>query len=480
MVGCFVVGLAWVVSAEDITVTTYYPSPRGVYEELRTTGNVGVGTTAAPTARLHVIQPGAPASFRVDDQAGDITPFIVDANGDVGIGVQPPSGPLAQLHVVQDGVAERLRVEGVGGDGFVISAAGSVGIAQTTPQVALHITDIDNDGLPPPNVRDIADLRIENLFGADTVLDIDVDTSSVWLDVDDDPDPALNTAELMLGLNQQPMINLDNNGNVGIGTVSPNAQLSVGASGLANWAVWGEGTNGGIYGKGALQGVDGESTSALGGSGVRGRSNNTTGQGVLGEGNGGSAGVIGKATGGGMGVRGESDTGWAGWFQGPVNMTGQLTLGGGIAGGGTVNGNFRVNGNLSVGGNVTGDVAEWMECVACQPSDVVVIDPAYNRRLIPSSKAYDQTVAGVISASPSLKIGQPPSESAQPLALAGLVHVKVTTENGPIKRGDLLVTSSKSGYAMRADGDSVRPGMLLGKALEALEEGDGAILILVE
>ena len=50
--------------AEDITVTTYYPSPRGVYGELRTTGNVGVGTgTTMPlTARLHVVQDGATAA----------------------------------------------------------------------------------------------------------------------------------------------------------------------------------------------------------------------------------------------------------------------------------------------------------------------------------------------------------------------------------------------------------------------------------
>jgi len=30
--------------AEELTLTTYYPSPRGVYQELRTTGNVQVGT----------------------------------------------------------------------------------------------------------------------------------------------------------------------------------------------------------------------------------------------------------------------------------------------------------------------------------------------------------------------------------------------------------------------------------------------------
>ena len=49
-------------SADDVTISTYYPSPRGVYEELRSTGNawlatqagrVGIGTDA-PTERLEV------------------------------------------------------------------------------------------------------------------------------------------------------------------------------------------------------------------------------------------------------------------------------------------------------------------------------------------------------------------------------------------------------------------------------------------
>ena len=35
------------------------------------------------------------------------------------------------------------------------------------------------------------------------------------------------------------------------------------------------------------------------------------------------------------------------------------------------------------------------------------------------------------------------------VALAGRVPVKVTDENGPIQKGDLLTTSGKPGYAMR-------------------------------
>ena len=87
---------ALTVRAEDITLTTYYPSPRGVYEELRTTGDVGVGNiNTAPAARLHVVQDGASAAFRVDDVGGgDPTPFVVNTSGDVGIGTATPQAPL--------------------------------------------------------------------------------------------------------------------------------------------------------------------------------------------------------------------------------------------------------------------------------------------------------------------------------------------------------------------------------------------------
>ena len=36
-------GLTATALAEEITLTTYYPSPRGVYKELRVMGNADVG-----------------------------------------------------------------------------------------------------------------------------------------------------------------------------------------------------------------------------------------------------------------------------------------------------------------------------------------------------------------------------------------------------------------------------------------------------
>jgi len=65
------------------------------------------------------------------------------------------------------------------------------------------------------------------------------------------------------------------------------------------------------------------------------------------------------------------------------------------------------------------------------------------------------------------------------VALAGRVPVKATTENGPIRIGDFLTTSSKPGYAMRCGELSKCTGAILGKALEPLEEGRGTIMVQV-
>jgi len=72
-----------------------------------------------------------------------------------------------------------------------------------------------------------------------------------------------------------------------------------------------------------------------------------------------------------------------------------------------------------------------------------------------------------------------------PMAIVGIVPTKVTTENGPIQVGDLLTTSSTPGHAMKASPLSIGAGQLyatgtiVGKALESLKEGSGVIKILV-
>ena len=66
-----------------------------------------------------------------------------------------------------------------------------------------------------------------------------------------------------------------------------------------------------------------------------------------------------------------------------------------------------------------------------------------------------------------------------PLAVVGIVPCRVTTENGPIIAGDLLVTSSTPGHAMKGTDRARMLGAVVGKALEPLREGTGEIQVLV-
>ena len=63
--------------------------------------------------------------------------------------------------------------------------------------------------------------------------------------------------------------------------------------------------------------------------------------------------------------------------------------------------------------------------------------------------------------------------------MVGIVSCKVSAENGPIEVGDLLVTSSTPGYAMKGTDRSKMLGAVVGKALEPLREGKGVVQVLV-
>lgn len=118
---------------------------------------------------------------------------------------------------------------------------------------------------------------------------------------------------------------------------------------------------------------------------------------------------------------------------------------------------------------------------AYEPGDVLVASAAGKGAAALSSIAYSRAVIGVYAASPAVVGGQPvPKDqpgNGVPVTILGMVLCKVSAENGPIRPGDLLVTSATPGHAMRAD--QAPPGTVLGKALESLDSGAGQILVLV-
>jgi hypothetical protein len=119
-----------------------------------------------------------------------------------------------------------------------------------------------------------------------------------------------------------------------------------------------------------------------------------------------------------------------------------------------------------------------------EPGSVMVIDAERAGELALSRAAYDTRVAGIVSGAggiePGLRMGQEGVASGDTLvALTGRVYVKASAENGAIRPGDRLTTSSTPGHAMRVADESRAPGAVIGKAMGALESGTGLVLVLV-
>ena len=168
-----------------------------------------------------------------------------------------------------------------------------------------------------------------------------------------------------------------------------------------------------------------------------------------------------------------------------------IVRGNGNVGIGTTSPNNRlhVNGSITVeNGNINAkyqDLAEWVESSQeLAAGTVVVLDENRNNQVIASTQSYDSRVAGVISLQPGIALGEH-GEGRVLVATTGRVKVKVDASNGPIKIGDLLVTSDKEGLAMKSVPVEIggvrihRPGTLIGKALEPLANGTGEILVLL-
>ena len=78
-----------------------------------------------------------------------------------------------------------------------------------------------------------------------------------------------------------------------------------------------------------------------------------------------------------------------------------------------------------------------------------------------STSANDHKVIGVVSENPALMMNS--DHEGQFIALLGRVPCKVV---GKVGAGDLLVTSSTPGHACACDPDVLKPGIVIGKALE--------------
>jgi hypothetical protein len=117
-----------------------------------------------------------------------------------------------------------------------------------------------------------------------------------------------------------------------------------------------------------------------------------------------------------------------------------------------------------------------------EPGDVLVIGDGAEGEVQKSAEPYSTMVAGIFATKPGV-IGRRQSllkeDEEIPMAMIGIVPTKVTAENGPIHRGDLLVTSSTIGHAMKGTDREKMLGAVIGKAMESIDSGTGLIEVLV-
>ena len=135
-----------------------------------------------------------------------------------------------------------------------------------------------------------------------------------------------------------------------------------------------------------------------------------------------------------------------------------------------------------------GDLAEPFEIAGAEnvePGMMVAIDPAHPGQLRIAGKAYDRTAAGCVSGAnglnPGLTMQQEGSvaDGAFPVALSGRVYCWADASYGAIQPGDLLTTSDTPGHVMIVTDYSKAQGAIIGKAMSALTEGKGLVLVLV-
>jgi len=125
-----------------------------------------------------------------------------------------------------------------------------------------------------------------------------------------------------------------------------------------------------------------------------------------------------------------------------------------------------------------------------EAGDVIALDPASDSQDIIKAKTGD-ILLGVISSNPgvllrgnTVRVGTADSNESitedynngfRPVALAGRVPVKISFENGDIKKGDYLTSSSIPGKAAKA----IKQGRVIGIALESAAQDSNKTQVMV-
>jgi hypothetical protein len=159
---------------------------------------------------------------------------------------------------------------------------------------------------------------------------------------------------------------------------------------------------------------------------------------------------------------------------------------------------ITIDGDLSGDGRITtqelqitggSDLSEQFDIQtldqAVTPGSIVCIDPSNPGQLAVSARAYDRTVAGVVSGAGGVKPGMLMGQigtiatGRHPVALTGRVYCLADASQGEIRPGDLITTSDLPGHGMKVTDHARAQGAIIGKAMTGLKDGKGLVLVLV-
>jgi hypothetical protein len=378
--------------ANKLTVHT----PTLEYGIEHTDGDIRLGTfVGRATGYLGTLSNHKLTFFANDNGLENMTMTLIPG-GNVGIGT---SGPLTPLEVI--GIVRSTRINGL--PQYIQLNGGDSGSIKLTAQ-----SNLDAE----------KNLFIENLSGQATP-------------------GANNNMQFVLGTTAAPStkMTITGNGNVGIGTATPQVKLDVRGAGVLESTVW-------SVNERAILSLN----STLGGQNRIW----TLESGVFG-------------TPGLFGIY-DRTAGRAGLT---IDTAGVVSVG-----------VLRITGGA--------DLAEpfQMKEEELAKGSVVVIDDEHPGRLKRSRNAYDTRVAGIISGANGVNPGialhqEGVMEGGQNVALSGRVYVQADAAFGAIKPGDLLTTSDTPGHAMKVSEHGKAQGAILGKAMSGLKDGKGMVLVLV-
>lgn len=184
-------------------------------------------------------------------------------------------------------------------------------------------------------------------------------------------------------------------------------------------------------------------------------------------------------------AQGSNPSGSQGGYLGLINSAGSqtITL---DASDGSGNGRITTQVLQITGGS---DLSEQFDIKAIhdelKAGMIVSIDPEQPGHLMTSTKAYDKTVAGIVSGAggvqPGMLMGQrgTAADGKHAVALTGRVYCWVDASKGSIRPGDLITTSDTPGHGMKVKDHRKAQGAVIGKAMSSLDQGKGLVLVLV-